>query len=296
MAAAACFLALVFLPARGLAQTDHSPCYDPKASADATITSCSELLSSGSLSATNRPIAYYDRGIGYEAKGQIDLAFADYTAALSLNPNYFEAFTNRGNMYRRKGQDDLAIADYTTSLRINPNYVLAYNNRGFVYHTKGQDDSAITDYNAALRIDPNYVFALKNRGYALFDMGRFNDAASDFGRAVDLQPSSAYAVLWLHAALRRSGVADPDLAKRSAALSTTWPSPIVAIFLNQKTPEPVLSAAQECEGTFFAAEAQLWDDEIAHARSLFTHLISTCPRSEAEYIAAAQAELTRLPK
>jgi len=262
MAAAACFLALVFLPARGLAQTDHSPCYDPKASADATITSCSELLSSGSLSATNRPIAYYDRGIGYEAKGQIDLAFADYTAALSLNPNYFEAFNNRGHMYRLKGQDDLAIADY----------------------------------NAALRIDPSYIRARNNRGYALFDMGRFNDAASDFGRAVDLQPSSAYAVLWLHAALRRSGVADPDLAKRSAALSTTWPSPIVAIFLNQKTPEPVLSAAQECEGTFFAAEAQLWDDEIAHARSLFTHLISTCPRSEAEYIAAAQAELTRLPK
>jgi tetratricopeptide (TPR) repeat protein len=331
VAAVCCCLALAFSPVYGEAQTDQRPCFDPKAPADERVASCSELLLSGSLSDKSTVIAYYNRGIAYQAKGREDLAIADYTAALRIDPNYADAYYNRGNVYQAKGQEDLAIADYTAAqranpkdpdahynrgiayhakgqedlaiadytavLRINSNYANAYYNRGISYHAKGQEDLAIADYTVALRIIPNSAQAYKDRGYALFDKGRFSDAAVDFERAVELRASDGYAVLWLHIARRRYGDADPGFAKRSAALDAAWPAPIVALYLGRQPPEPpALSDRQKCQGVFFAAEAQLLDREIAHARSLFARAVSTCPRAEVDYIDATRAELTRLPK
>ena len=143
VAAVCCCLALAFSPAHGEAQSDQNPCYDPKASADETIAACSELLRSGSLSDKGTAIAYYNRGIGYHAKGQEDLAIADYTAALRINPNYANAYYGRGFVYHARGQEDLAIADYTSVLRINPNNAYAYNNRGAAYHAKGDRKSVV---------------------------------------------------------------------------------------------------------------------------------------------------------
>jgi len=57
---------------------------------------------------------------------------------------------------------EIAIADYTQAIRIDPNYASAYNNRGSAYSNKNDYDRAIADYEAALRINPNYTNARNN--------------------------------------------------------------------------------------------------------------------------------------
>src|SRR5438309_2881953 len=74
--------------------------------------------------------AAFQRGTAALTKGTYDPAIADFTEALRLTPNRFEAYHNRGEAYRLKGDYDQALADYTQALTINPNYAKAYYARG----------------------------------------------------------------------------------------------------------------------------------------------------------------------
>ena len=40
-------------------------------------------------------VAYFNRGIAYQAKGERDRAIADYDKAIALNPKYANAYYNR---------------------------------------------------------------------------------------------------------------------------------------------------------------------------------------------------------
>ena len=171
------------------AQTAAELCYGNGATADQTIAACAQLIGSGTLSGADLANAYYDRGIGYQHKGQDDLAIADYSQALRLDPNNALAYYGRGLSYRHKDQDDLAIADYTQALRINPTYVNALYNRGLSYTYKAQFDLAIADYGLALQIDPNYTNAYFGRGYAYQNQGRYDLAIADYTEALRIEPN-----------------------------------------------------------------------------------------------------------
>jgi tetratricopeptide (TPR) repeat protein len=132
---------------------------DP-ATVDLKIGACTALLQSGQETAINIPIIYYDRGNGYRNKGLNDQAIADYTEAITLNPNYDNAYDNRGIVYRDKGLYDQAIADYMQAIALKPDKANAYYNRGGAYEEKGQRDQAIADYRMALKLAPNYQLPL----------------------------------------------------------------------------------------------------------------------------------------
>ena len=171
------------------AQTAAELCYSNSATADQTIASCTQLIGSGTLSGADLANAYCDRGIGYQHKGQDDLAIADYTQALQIDPNNALAYYGRGLSYRHKGQDDLAIADYSLALRITPTYVDALYNRGLSFTYKTQFDLAIVDYTHALQIDPNYTNAYFGRGYAYQNESRYDLAVADYTEALRIDPN-----------------------------------------------------------------------------------------------------------
>ena len=104
-------------------------------------------------------------------------------------------YNNRGNAYVAKGQYDLAIADYGEALKDDPQYARAFNNRGVAYQKKAEYDLAIQDFDAALKLNPNYANAIANRAETYREKGRLrkrrersrrrNPAAAEFGRAVE---------------------------------------------------------------------------------------------------------------
>ena len=46
------------------------------------------------------------------------------------------AYINRGVAYERKGDNDRAIADYNEAIRLNPKNAIAFNDRCFAYGKK----------------------------------------------------------------------------------------------------------------------------------------------------------------
>jgi tetratricopeptide (TPR) repeat protein len=47
-----------------------------------------------------------------------DRAIADYASAIAINPRYAAAYIDRGTAYQAKGNGDLAIADFTKAIEI----------------------------------------------------------------------------------------------------------------------------------------------------------------------------------
>jgi len=88
---------------------------------------------------------------------QYDLAIADYSEVIRLEPKNASAYSNRGNCYK-EDRYDLAIKDYTEAIRLNPVNVyfhaegiidsanssafFLHYSRGLAYKAKGQYDLA----------------------------------------------------------------------------------------------------------------------------------------------------------
>ena len=87
------------------------------------------------------------------------------------------SLTARGLAWRAKGEFDLALADFGRAVEAEPNNAHARNERGATLHAAGQFDRALADFAEAIRLDPRLAAAYVNRGLA--HLARNNLDAAD---------------------------------------------------------------------------------------------------------------------
>ena len=88
---------------------------------DTQIKSCTALIESKTELKENEAIAFYNRALAYENKEKYDLAIADFTEAIRLNPKDADFFLYRGIDKERIGDKAGADADIAEAKRLNPN-------------------------------------------------------------------------------------------------------------------------------------------------------------------------------
>ena len=79
--------------------------------------------------------------------------------ALTLKPDYAEAYNNMGNAFKDLAQPEEAMASYTKASSLKPDYAEAYFNMGNTLKAQGKLEDAIEAYNKAIAIKPNYAEA-----------------------------------------------------------------------------------------------------------------------------------------
>ena len=131
-------------------------------------------------------LAYVNRGLAFEKRGQPDRALADYDTAIAVKPDNYAPYVNRGVLRGQAGMFDKAMADFNEAIALNPDYADTYSDRGIVYALTGQYDRALEDFNKALALNPDLADAYFNRGRLYASAGRTDLARADYQKACDL--------------------------------------------------------------------------------------------------------------
>ena len=84
-----------------------------------------------------------------------DEAIAHCDKALSLRPDYHEAWSNKGVTLHELKRYDEAIAHCDKALSLRPDYAEAWSNKGVSLHELKCYDEAITHYDKALCLKPS---------------------------------------------------------------------------------------------------------------------------------------------
>ncbi|MFQ5933127.1 MAG: tetratricopeptide repeat protein [Dehalococcoidia bacterium] len=98
---------------------------------------------------------YVTRGLDFADQGDFQNAILDFTEALRLAPEFYQAYYNRGITYNKLKQYQQAIDDFTRALELNPSYAAAYANRAFSYTILGIDAQALEDVERAVELGEN---------------------------------------------------------------------------------------------------------------------------------------------
>jgi tetratricopeptide (TPR) repeat protein len=129
--------------------------------------------------------AYQVRGNAFYALRKYNLAAADYNYAANIGgPNNAINYYNLGNVYGALRLYDSALLDYNKAVSIKPDYANAYGARGSLYSHKKMYDMAIQDFGKALLLDSTLSFVYNNRGLSYTSIGQYELAVSDFKKAI----------------------------------------------------------------------------------------------------------------
>lgn len=129
------------------------------------------------------------RGAAFGQAGDYQRAIDDFNAALSINPEFPQAYANRALIHVRIKQMPQAVADYDRAISIDPNYAPAYVGRGNVFKLQKNYPRAIADFTRAIEIQPDPV-AHYNRGLSRQAVGQHAAAIDDFDNALGFRPDS----------------------------------------------------------------------------------------------------------
>jgi type IV pilus assembly protein PilF len=135
----------------------------------------------------------------YEDIGENDLALQRYKKAISLKPNFSEAFNNMGALYSKMKEWDKALECFQEAasdiLYTTPHF--AYHNMGLVYFYNDDYSRAIENYQKAMILAPSYVNVYYDLASVYIAQNRYEDAIDLYKKASALSPQSRQADLSL---------------------------------------------------------------------------------------------------
>jgi Tfp pilus assembly protein PilF len=118
----------------------------------------------------------------------MDASIKDYEKAITLKPDYAEAYYNLGVTLRELGQIDAALKSYEKALAIKHEYPGAHNNLGTILLDLGSLDSAVDHFEWAVAFKPDYAEAHNNLGVALQNLGLMDKAVKSYEKATTFKP------------------------------------------------------------------------------------------------------------
>jgi tetratricopeptide (TPR) repeat protein len=141
------------------------------------------------LSTENEQIYYY-RAWARMAKGAYDMAIADFSKSIELDPMLDRAFNGRGWGYVHKAQwSQSSILLLYQLFESDAGLIPAYKGRGWFYVKQEQWDlAAAPDLVTSVEETPDIAEAYLNRGFSNFKKAQWKVALADFDKEINRNP------------------------------------------------------------------------------------------------------------
>ena len=162
---------------------------------------------------------YNISGAVYKELGQLDASIGAYKKALSIKPDYAEAYYNMGVTLKDQGKLEEAIVACKKALFIKPDNAEAYNNMGIALQEQGKLEEAIEAYNKALAIKPDYADAYYNMGVTLQEQRRLEEAIKAYNKVLAIKPDYADAYNNMGGTLKEQGKLEEAIDAYNKALA-----------------------------------------------------------------------------
>ena len=143
-------------------------------------------------------------GLLHHQNNEIDLAYACYNEALTLNPNQAGAHNLLADIYHRLGNNLKALyhSNLAISLNRDPNFL---NTRGMIFIGMQRFDDALSDLRAALKLDATLPEIHNNLGIAYRNLKDLKKAKIHALKAVELRPEFLEGLINLAAVAQDAG-------------------------------------------------------------------------------------------
>ncbi|WP_255950126.1 tetratricopeptide repeat protein [Streptomyces odontomachi] len=152
------------------------------------VTALTHLIAAPELEPAGRALGYAVRAREHRFATRYDDALADYTSALTLDPDLARVHFGRGETYRLMGRHEEAVSHFDRAIEHDPDDDMALRFRGYSQYHLNRYAEALADFTRALEIDPQDVWADTQRAMALRSLNRNDQALAELDRILDNEP------------------------------------------------------------------------------------------------------------
>jgi eukaryotic-like serine/threonine-protein kinase len=145
---------------------------------------------------------HMDLALVMQETGDEQGALDELAKALALDPQNPTALLWQAQIYTRLGRWAETGRSYSRLLKERPNYWVAYHEWGIALHNQGKFSQAINAYRAASLAAPESSLALTGLGAEYLQVGRFAEATETLKKSLALDPGSDEAAADISLALR----------------------------------------------------------------------------------------------
>ena len=147
-----------------------------------------ELLEDNYQTPSYRASLLFELGNLLVAAKEYEAAISSYDQALTIKPDYHQAWYNRGYALFNLGRLEEAVFSYDQALKFKPDYHKAWNKRGNALFNLGRLEEAIASCNEVLKFKPNYHQAWYNKACCYALQGNVEQAIENLQQAINLSP------------------------------------------------------------------------------------------------------------
>jgi predicted O-linked N-acetylglucosamine transferase (SPINDLY family) len=144
-----------------------------------------------------------EQGNQLQSDKQYQQAIACYEQAVSLQPQFAEAWWKMGNAWQNLGKIENSLHPYSMAIAAKSDYYQAYNNYGIALQSLKRFQEALESFDSAIAYNSDYAPAWNNRGLVLKDLRQTPHDLKCFEQAVALKPDYLDAINNLALTLQR---------------------------------------------------------------------------------------------
>jgi Flp pilus assembly protein TadD len=139
----------------------------------------------------NEAQAHYILGVAHSKLGAADAAVRAFRQAVTLRPDYVEAWNDLGATCAAHGRHVEAVQAFQRAIQLKPDLIEAWFNLGVVSQQRGEDAEAVVFYGQAVKLNPDYVEAWGGLVKAHINLRQFDQAGRAAREMKRLDPARA---------------------------------------------------------------------------------------------------------
>ena len=150
------------------------------------LVKASEFVQKAKSIEADSPYVHNFLGEMYVYKADIEMAIAEFNAALEIDPTFIDAYVNLGNAYRDFHKYEESIEAFNKALQLDDKHAPAYYGLGRTLMAQENFEGAVAQLELAVRYDPNHKFYHFALGQAYYALKRYADAAAALTREIEI--------------------------------------------------------------------------------------------------------------